>query len=231
MIQIQNVNKTFTGLSKHTEALRGVNLDISENTFSVIRGHSGSGKTTLLMCVGGMLRPSSGSVRIKGEDIYSLNIRERCRFRASSIGFVFQSFFLVPYLNVKENVLLSAGLVIDGNRQSKALALIDQLGLSDRILHKPSELSAGECQRVALVRALIHQPELILADEPTGNLDPANASEVLKILHDYHRSGGTVMLVTHGKDADQYADRIYSLNKGSIELSHKNNAISHGVIK
>jgi len=207
MIRLHHVNKTFEGLSRQTEALKDVDLELSEHTFSVIRGPSGSGKTTLLMCVGGMLRPSSGSVRIKKEDIYSLNTRERSRFRASS---------------ALENVLLSAGLAKDGNGQRKARELIDQLGLTDRILHKPSELSAGECQRVALARALIHQPELILADEPTGNLDPDNSLEVLKILHDYHRSGGTVILVTHGKDADQYADCIYSLNNGLIKQQHIN---------
>jgi len=221
MIQLQHINKTFKGLSKHTEALKDVDLEISRQTFSVIRGPSGSGKTTLLMCAGGMLRPSSGSVRIQEEDLYSLNTRERSRFRASRIGFVFQSFYLVSYLNVLENVLLSAGLAKERNGIYRARELIDQLGLSERILHKPSELSAGESQRVALARALIHQPELILADEPTGNLDPDNALEVLKILHDYHRSGGTVMLVTRGKDADQYADRIYYLDKGLIKL-HRN---------
>jgi len=216
MIQLQHVNKTFEGFSKHAEALKNINLDISARTFSVIRGPSGSGKTTLLMCLGGMLRPSSGSVRIQGEDIYSFNTRQRSRFRASRIGFVFQSFYLVPYLNVLENVLLSAGQAKEGSKQHRAPALIEQLGLAERILHKPSELSAGECQRVALARALIHQPELILADEPTGNLDPDNSLEVLRILHNYHRSGGTVMLVTHGTDADQYADHIYSLDKGEI---------------
>ncbi len=216
MIQLHKINKTFYVLSKPTEALIDIDLDIGDGTFYVIRGPSGSGKTTLLMCIGGMLRPSSGSVIINGQDIYSLNNNERSRFRASGIGFVFQSFYLVPYLNVLENVLLSAGLWKDGNDQRKATELIDQLGLTDRIFHKPSELSAGECQRVALARALVHQPELILADEPTGNLDPDNSLEVIKILNNYHKGGGTVILVTHGKDADQYADRIFSLNKGKI---------------
>ena len=112
--------------------------------------------------------------------------------------------------------MLSAGLEKDGSGQRKAEELIDQLGMAGRILHKPSELSAGECQRVALARALIHQPEIILADEPTGNLDPDNSSEVINILEDYHKGGGTVILATHGKDADQYADRIFSLSKGEI---------------
>jgi putative ABC transport system ATP-binding protein len=220
MIRLLHISKTFAGSSRHTEALKNVDLEIGGQTFSVIRGPSGSGKTTLLMCVGGMLRPTSGSVRIQEEDIYALNRRERSRFRASRIGFVFQSFYLVSYLNVLENVLLSAGLEKDGNEQQKARELITQLGLADRMLHKPSELSAGESQRVSLARALVHQPELILADEPTGNLDPDNSTEVLKILHDYNSNGGTVMLVSHGKEADRYADRIYSLDKGLIKLEH-----------
>ena len=216
MIQLQQINKTFNGLSKPTEALRNIDLNISKGEFFVIRGPSGSGKTTLLMCIGGMLRPSSGLVRIQGQDIYSLNSNERSRFRASSIGFVFQSFYLVQYLNVLDNILLSAGMGKDGNGQRKATDLIDHLGLTDRILHKPSELSAGECQRVALARALIHRPDFILADEPTGNLDPENSAEVINILNDYHKDGGTIILVTHGKNADRYADRIIALEKGKI---------------
>ena len=216
MIQLQQINKTFNGLSKPTEALRNIDLNISKGEFFVIRGPSGSGKTTLLMCIGGMLRPSSGLVRIQGQDIYSLNSNERSRFRASSIGFVFQSFYLVQYLNVLDNILLSAGMGNDGNGQRKATDLIDHLGLTDRILHKPSELSAGECQRVALARALIHRPDFILADEPTGNLDPENSAEVINILNDYHKDGGTIILVTHGKNADRYADRMIALEKGKI---------------
>ena len=216
MIQLQQINKTFNGLSKPTEALQNIDLNINKGEFFVIRGPSGSGKTTLLMCIGGMLRPSSGLVRIQGQDIYSLNSNERSRFRASSIGFVFQSFYLVQYLNVLDNILLSAGMGNDGNGQRKATDLIDHLGLTDRILHKPSELSAGECQRVAMARALIHRPDFILADEPTGNLDPENSAEVINILNDYHKDGGTIILVTHGKDADRYADRMIALEKGKI---------------
>ncbi len=216
MIQLQQINKTFNGLSKPTEALQNIDLNINKGEFFVIRGPSGSGKTTLLMCIGGMLRPSSGLVRIQGQDIYSLSSNERSRFRASSIGFVFQSFYLVQYLNVLDNILLSAGMGNDGNGQRKATDLIDHLGLTDRILHKPSELSAGECQRVALARALIHRPDFILADEPTGNLDPENSAEVINILNDYRKDGGTIILVTHGKDADRYADRMIALEKGKI---------------
>ena len=216
MIQLGKVCKTYGVLSKPTHALKDVDLNIGKGEFCIITGPSGSGKTTLLLGIGGMLRPSSGSVTIKGLDIYSMNSSERTRFRASNIGFVFQTFYLIPYLNVLENVLLSARLRRDRSGHRKAEELIDQLGITDRIQHKPSELSAGECQRVAMARALILQPEIILADEPTGNLDPDNSLEVINILEDYHKGGGTVILATHGKDAVQYADRIFSLNKGEI---------------
>jgi len=216
MIQLHRINKTYGVLPRQTEALKNVDLRIAGAEFIVITGPSGSGKTTLLMSIGGMLRPTSGSVRIHDQDIYSFNNHERSRFRALNIGFVFQSFYLIPYLNVLENVLLSPGLGQDGNGQCKASELIDKLGLTDRILHKPSELSAGECQRVALARALIHRPKIILADEPTGNLDPGNSLEVNNILEEFHQGGGTVILATHGKEADRYADRVFSLNKGEI---------------
>ena len=216
MIQLHKVNKTYILSSQQTEALKDVDLNIGGAEFIIITGPSGSGKTTLLMSIGGMLRPSSGSVRINDQDIYALNNNERSRFRASNIGFVFQTFYLIPYLNVLENVLLSPRLRQNGSGKQKAEELIDKLGLTDRILHKPSELSAGECQRVSLARASIHKPEIILADEPTGNLDPDNSLEVINILEDYHQGGGTVILATHGKDADKYTDRIFSLNKGEI---------------
>lgn len=216
MIHLHKITQTYGVPSRQTEALKEVDLSISEAEFIVVTGPSGSGKTTLLMSIGGMLRPSLGSVSIDGQNIYSINMNERSRFRASNIGFVFQTFYLIPYLNVLENVLLSPGLGRNGNAWQRANELIGKLGLTHRILHKPSELSAGECQRVALARAMIHQPKIILADEPTGNLDPGNSSEVNHILADYHQGGGTVILATHGTDADRYADRIVSLNRGEI---------------
>ena len=216
MIYLDNVSKIFGSSPKQVEALKNIDLRVNKGEFIIIRGPSGSGKTTLLLSIGGMLQPSSGFVNVENKDIYLLNEFERTKFRASNIGFVFQMFYLIPYLNVVENIMLAAGLGSNGTRQRKASELADQLGLSDRILHKPSELSAGESQRVALARALIHQPNMILADEPTGNLDPDNSREVIRILKEYHQTGGTVIFVTHGKDADQFADRIFNLNKGQI---------------
>ena len=216
MIQLSTINKTYGSFPKQVKALKNIDLHINRGEFIVIRGSSGSGKTTLLLTIGTMLQPSSGLVKIENKNIYRFNEFERAKFRAINIGFVFQEFHLIPYLNVLENIMLSAGLEKDGTKQQKAADLTDQLGLTDRILHKPFELSAGEQQRIALARALVHQPKIILADEPTGNLDPENSSIVINILNNFHQSGGTVIIATHGKDADQYADRIFSLNKGEI---------------
>ena len=193
--------------------MKNVDLKIKEGEFIVVRGPSGSGKTTLLMSIGGMLQPSSGTVRINDKDIYLLSNVERSRFRALNIGFVFQMFYLIPYLNVFENIILSAGQIKNDKLKIKAYNLVENLGLSDRINYKPSELSAGECQRVALGSALIHRPEIILADEPTGNLDPENSSMVMKTFSNYHQNGGTVIIVTHGEDADPFADRVIYLKK------------------
>jgi len=216
MIQLSNINKIFGSFPKQVKALKNIDLQINKGEFIVIRGSSGCGKTTLLLTIGTMLQPSSGFVKIKNENICCFNELDRTKFRAINIGFVFQEFHLIPYINVLENIMLSAGLGKDGTKQHKALELINQLGLTDRILHKPSELSAVEQQRIALARALIHQPKIILADEPTGNLDPENSSIVINILNNFHQNGGTVIIATHGKNADQYADRIFSLNKGEI---------------
>ncbi len=216
MIRLEKVTKIFGLPPKQVSALKNINYRVKEGEFIVVRGPSGSGKTTLLLSIGGMLQPSSGFIKIENKNLYSMNERGRTKFRALNIGFVFQMFYLIPYLNIIENIMLSPGIEKDKTRQSKAIKLAEQLGLANRIFHKPSELSAGERQRVALARALIHQPGIILADEPTGNLDPENSLEVNNILKDYNQTGGTVIFVTHGKDADRYADRILYLNKGEI---------------
>ena len=217
MIQLERINKIYGELPKQAIALKNVDLKIKKAEFVVVRGPSGSGKTTLLMSIGGMLQPSSGTVRINDEDIYLLNNIERSRFRALNIGFVFQMFHLIPYLSVLENITLSTRHIKYDNANKKAYNLIEDLGLSDRINYKPSELSAGECQRVALGRALIHQPKIILADEPTGNLDPENSLMVMKTFDNYHQNGGTIIIVTHGEEADPFADKIIYLNKGEIK--------------
>jgi ABC-type lipoprotein export system ATPase subunit len=146
-----------------------------------------------------------------------MNERERARFRRENIGFVFQMFHLVPYLDVLENVLLAGGTTTNQGRRAVAKDILERLRLSEREHHKPSELSAGERQRAAIARALLNQPQIILADEPTGNLDSDNAAEVLGYLSEFHRNGGTVIVVTHGIAADQYTDQIIHLREGRIE--------------
>ena len=219
MIHLDKVSKTFKTSTSQVGAIVDIDLLVNEGEFIVINGPSGSGKTTLLLSIGGMLQPSSGVVNVYKKDIYSLNEQERTDYRAKNIGFVFQMYYLIPYLNVMENIMLSAGLGRNGTQNRKVSEqLIDQLGITDRISHKPSELSAGERQRVALARALIHQPKIILADEPTGNLDPENSLGVLRIIKEFHQKGGTVILVSHGSDANQDADRIIHLKNGRIVI-------------
>ena len=216
MIYLENVSKIFDSPRGKVEALKKVNFHAEKGEFVVMKGASGSGKTTWLLSIGGMLQPTSGIISMDGKNIYSLKQNERTRFRASHIGFVFQLFYLIPYVNVLENIMLSAGLSGDVKKQERALDLANNLGLTERLMHNPSELSAGECQRVALARALVHQPKLLLADEPTGNLDFENSLEVLKIIEHYHQQGGTVLFVTHTNIADSFATHIFHIENGKI---------------
>ncbi len=216
MVSLENVSKIYQTRRGQVKALDGIDLQFKEGEFVVVRGASGSGKTTLLMAIGGMLRPTNGRVLVNGSDVYAMSERQRSKFRAQSIGFVFQMFHLVPYLNVVENTLLPAGVVKDGAERPEARELLERLNISEREYHKPSELSAGERQRTAIARALLNRPKIVLADEPTGNLDPENAAEVIGYLAEFHRDGGTVIVVTHGGMVDQYASRIIHLREGGI---------------
>ena len=217
MISLECVGKYYRTKHDKVKALDEINLQVNEGEFVVVRGPSGSGKTTLLLAIGGMLRPTTGTVTVNGDDVYSLSERNRAKFRAENIGFIFQMFHLLPYLNTVDNVMLPSGVVKNRAGRNAARKLVKRLGISERTFHKPSELSAGERQRTAIARALLNKPKLILADEPTGNLDPENANEVINYLEEFHRNGGTVIIVTHGKVADQYADRIVHLKEGRIE--------------
>jgi len=234
MVYLENVVKTYQTRRGNVKALDDISLRIDKGEFVVISGPSGSGKTTLLMTIGGMLRPTSGIVSVEQKNLYAMSIRQRAKFRAQNIGFVFQMFYLVPYLSVTENVVLAAGpnrkpvgSAAEGSQtcgqRNRTIVnrkwlneLIERLGLADRNYHKPSQLSAGEQQRTAIARALLNRPKIILADEPTGNLDPDNAATVLRFIADFHRDGGTVILATHGPIAQQFADRIIHLRNGKI---------------
>jgi putative ABC transport system ATP-binding protein len=216
MVSIENVSKIYKTKFNEVKALDDFTLNIEDGEFIVVRGSSGCGKTTLLLTLGGMLRPTRGRIVIDDNDIYAMSIRERAIFRARNIGFVFQMFHLVPYLSLIENVLLPARVGIAHGGKEYGMELVNRLHLLGRERHKPSELSAGEKQRTAIARALLNHPKIILADEPTGNLDPDNAGEVIRYLSEFHHNGGTVIVVTHGTVADQYADRIIHLKEGRI---------------
>lgn len=217
IISLENVSRIYQTKRGEVRALDGISIQVNEGEFVVVRGPSGSGKTTLLLTIGGMLRPTSGKVSVDGKDLYALSVRDRAKFRAEKVGFVFQMFHLVPYLNVLENVLLPSGVGADRAGKPEAMKLLERFGMSGRETHKPAELSAGERQRTAIGRALLNRPKIVLADEPTGNLDPENTNEVISYLSEFHQSGGTLIVVTHGTIADQYADRIIHLKTGLAE--------------
>ena len=219
MVELENVTKSYQTRTGRVDALRDVRVRINQGEFVVLRGPSGSGKTTLLMTIAAMLRPTSGSVRIEQNDLYAMSTRDRARFRARNIGFVFQMFHLVPYLNIVENVILASQTTGRTNPSAQAGELLTQLGLAERASHKPAELSAGEKQRTAIARALFNQPKIVLADEPTGNLDGENATSVFGHLSEFHRSGGTVIVATHGAAAEKFADRVINMREDSIESS------------
>lgn len=216
MIVCEQVSRVFAGPHGEVRALDDVSCQLARGELVAIHGASGSGKSTLLLTLGGMLRPSHGRVLVDGRDLYALAVPERSRLRAESIGFVFQLFHLVPYLSVLENVLAGMPGSVDFATRERAAKLLDELGLTHRAGHRPATLSAGERQRTALARALLKQPKVILADEPTGNLDPANAAAVFQHLAQYRAQGGTVVVVTHGRDADPHATRVLRLERGRL---------------
>jgi ABC-type lipoprotein export system ATPase subunit len=213
MIDLNDISKRYRTGRKEVRALDAVSLEVRAGEFVVLRGPSGSGKTTLLLVAGGMLHPTSGRVLAVEKDVYGLGERARAAFRAAHIGFVFQMYCLLPYLNVLENVLLAAQ---DRPARERAGKLLDGMGLQARLGHRPAELSAGERQRVACVRALVNNPQIILADEPTGNLDEENALRIHGLLADFCHRGGTVLMVTHGSNAEDFADRTVYLRDGRI---------------
>ena len=216
MIRCDEVTKVFRKNGAEVTSLDRFTAEVAKGEFVAVRGPSGSGKTTLLLTLGGMQRPSAGSVQLARRDLYALSPAERARLRSSEIGFVFQMFHLVPYLDLLANVLLACPGKPSAEVRQRASGLMDELGLADRASHRPGELSAGERQRLAVARALLNRPKLILADEPTGNLDPENAAEVIRHLAEFHRGGGTVVLVTHGAAADAHADRTLRLEQGRL---------------
>jgi len=216
MIIVDNISKTFNQSRNPVTALNNITFNIESNSFTLIKGPSGCGKSTLLFTLGGMLKPNEGSVSFMGKDLYNMNEKDRRIHTRSNIGFVFQSYHLLPYLSVIDNINISTKLPFNNIDKEYVGRLLEELHLTERLSHKPSQLSIGEKQRVALVRSLACRPKLILADEPTGNLDPENSEIVLNFLNSYRNNGGTIVMVSHSSDADQLATGILRMKKGQI---------------
>lgn len=222
LLRFDQVSKTYRG-ENPVEALREVSFDIDAGMFVAIRGPSGCGKSTLLLTAGTLLAPDHGEVVINGERPYAMSGDARASFRGQQLGFVFQQFHLVPYLNLLDNVLAptlslaaTPAAVDPGIARDRALELLQQFGLGDRVRHTPAKLSSGERQRCALARALLNRPQLLLADEPTGNLDPENADLVLQAMRAFAASGGAVLLVTHDDRAAAAADSTFWMSDGKL---------------
>ena len=211
LVQVENLEKRFDVV----RALGGVSFEVEAGEWIAIMGPSGSGKTTLINILGGLDQPTSGRVVVDGMEIGQLSERELTRYRSDKIGFVFQQFHLVPYLTALENVMLAQYFhsITDEKEAAEALR---RVGLAERLEHLPAQLSGGEQQRVAIARALINHPKLILADEPTGNLDEENEATILKLLNELHSAGHTILVVTHSQAIGNLADRRIELEHGRL---------------
>jgi len=219
VIQTRNLSKEFVRDEFHVVALKDVDIDIHKGEFVALMGPSGSGKSTLLHLIAAMDRPTSGEIRVLGEDLRSLSDRSIARWRNEHIGFVFQSFNLIPVLTALENVELPLKLtnLKKKERLKHAETALKLVGLGERLNHMPRQLSGGQEQRVAIARAIVTDPDLILADEPTGNLDAASAQEVLTLLSRLNKEfGKTIVMVTHDPHAARFATKVRYLEKGSL---------------
>ena len=218
MIKIENIKKVFRTEDVETWALREVSLEVKAGEFVAIMGPSGCGKSTLLNILGLLSSPTEGTYMLDGKDVSTLSESDRIKLRKGALGFVFQSFNLIDELNVSENIelpLLYMG-VSAKERKEAVKAVIDRVAMGHRAKHFPSQLSGGQQQRVAIARAVISNPKLILADEPTGNLDSKNGHEVMELLKELHREGTTIVMVTHSQRDASYADRVVNLFDGQI---------------
>ena len=218
LIRVTDLRKHFQMGATTVAALDGVSLDIEPNTLTVVMGPSGSGKSTLLYLLGGLDRATSGSIVIEGQDLVTMDENTLALFRRRTMGFVFQSFNLIPSMTALENAAFPMQFsgVPAAARNDRARALLDRVGLADRSHHRPTELSGGQQQRVAIARALVNEPTLILADEPTGNLDTQSGAAIMQLLSDLHRSGRTVLVVTHDPRMTRFATHKIFLLDGHI---------------
>lgn len=223
IIKLKNVWKIYQLGKVELVALKGINLDVTPGAFLTIMGPSGSGKSTLLNMIGLLDLPSRGKIFVKGEDILKLSEDKLSQLRGKTIGFIFQEFNLLPNLNALENVTLP--IIFQGKseneRKERGKELLTKVGLGNRILHQPTELSGGECQRVAIARAFANNPEMVIADEPTGNLDSTTGKKIMEILIDFHqKEGKTIVVVTHDPHIAGYSKEIVNIKDGQIITNH-----------
>jgi putative ABC transport system ATP-binding protein len=224
LISIKNLNKTYIMGSEVVEALKDVSIDIERNEYVALMGPSGSGKSTLMNLIGCLDSPTRGTYWLNDIEVSTMDDGDLAEVRNRQIGFVFQTFNLLPRLSALENValpLVYAGFSREA-RLARARETLESVGLGDRVMHKPNELSGGQRQRVAVARALVNNPAIILADEPTGNLDTKTSYEIMALFEEIHRKGNTVILVTHETDIAQHAHRIIRLRDGLVETDERN---------
>lgn len=233
IIRIENLTRWYRIGDETVKALNGVNLSINKNEYVALMGPSGSGKSTIMNIIGCLDTPTSGSYYLNGPDVAKLSDNQLAEIRNKEIGFVFQTFNLLPRYTALDNValpLVYAGMPKE-KRNARAKDVLQQVGLGDRMTHKPNELSGGQRQRVAVARALVNKPSIILADEPTGNLDTKTSYEIMALFQDIHDAGNTIIVVTHEEDIARHAHRIVRMRDGVVESDEKNDPVRNTVIK